>query len=52
MKKLFAALAVGAGLALAAPTVHAATPKDTLVQAYIIDDLITLDPQEMYELSA
>ena len=28
------------------PALHAETPKDTLVQAWQIDDLITLDPAE------
>lgn len=32
-------------------TVHAATPPDTLVIAKNIDDIITLDPAEVYELS-
>ncbi|HEX4572600.1 MAG TPA: ABC transporter substrate-binding protein [Dongiaceae bacterium] len=55
MKKLVGALALGAGLALAVPAAvpaaHAATPKNTLIQASHIDDIITLDPAEMYELS-
>jgi peptide/nickel transport system substrate-binding protein len=52
MKKLlFAALALGAGVALALPVAHAATPKNALVQAWHMDDMITLDPAEMYELS-
>ena len=51
MKKLLAALAMGASFALAAPAVHAATPKDTLIEATHIDDMISLDPAEMYELS-
>jgi peptide/nickel transport system substrate-binding protein len=51
MKKVLAALALGASFALAAPAAHAGTPKDTLVQAWHIDDMITLDPAEMYELS-
>ena len=29
----------------------AATPKDTLVQAWLFDDIITMDPQEMFEIS-
>ena len=51
MKKLLAALAMGASFALATPAVHAATPKDTLVEAWHMDDIISLDPAEMYELS-
>ncbi len=50
MKKLLAAMALGASFALATPAVHAATPKDTLIQADRLDDMITLDPAEMYEL--
>jgi peptide/nickel transport system substrate-binding protein len=41
-----AALAIGSG---AAP---AATPKDTLVIAWAIDDIITMDPAESFEISA
>ena len=38
-------------LALQAPAALAATPKDTLVIAKQIDDIITMDPGECYELS-
>ncbi len=41
-----AALILGAGAALAA------TPKDTLVVAWAIDDIITMDPAESFEISA
>jgi peptide/nickel transport system substrate-binding protein len=41
-----AALVVGAGPALSA------TPKDTLVIAWAIDDIITMDPAESFEISA
>jgi len=34
-----------------APVAQAATPADTLVIAKQIDDLISLDPAEAYELS-
>jgi len=51
MKKLLAALAMGASFALAMPAAHAGTPRDTLVEAAHIDDMISLDPAEMYELS-
>jgi peptide/nickel transport system substrate-binding protein len=51
MKKLLAAMALGASFALATPAVHAATPKDTLIEAWRMDDMISLDPAEMYELS-
>ncbi|MDO1584271.1 ABC transporter substrate-binding protein [Rhizobium oryzicola] len=38
-------------LALAAPQAFAATPADTLVEGFAIDDIITLDPGEAFELS-
>lgn len=41
-------LSVGA---LSLSAVEAATPKDTLVMAYSIDDIITLDPAEIFEFS-
>jgi peptide/nickel transport system substrate-binding protein len=41
-----AALVMGTGAALAA------TPKDTLVVAWAIDDIITMDPAEAFEISA
>ena len=45
-------LAVPAALPLAAaPAARAATPADTIVIAKQIDDIITLDPGEDYELS-
>ena len=44
------ALMAGAMLALA-PQAFAETPKDTLVIAENIDDIISLDPAEAYELS-
>jgi peptide/nickel transport system substrate-binding protein len=48
-----AALALGGALAvaLAPATAVAETPRDTLVQAWQIDDLITLDPAEVFEFS-
>jgi peptide/nickel transport system substrate-binding protein len=47
------ALTVAASpLAFALREAQAATPKDTVVIASQIDDLITLDPGEMYEISA
>ncbi|KPF45142.1 ABC transporter substrate-binding protein [Rhizobium sp. G187] len=38
-------------LLAAAPQAYAATPADTLVQAWAIDDIITLDPGEAFEIS-
>ena len=56
MKTLFirtaAALAVAAAFALPATSVLAATPKDTLVVTWAIDDIITMDPAEAFEISA
>ncbi len=49
-KALTSALVAGAFFALA-PVAQAATPADTLVIAKQIDDLISLDPAEAYELS-
>src|SRR5262245_11073234 len=48
-KLLFAAGALGLGL-LAEPAL-AGTPKDTLVIAKQIDDIITLDPAEVFEFT-
>ncbi len=46
-----AALAVASAFALPA-AVLAATPKDTLVVTWAIDDIITMDPAESFEISA
>ncbi|MGN7294145.1 ABC transporter substrate-binding protein [Rhizobium sp. SAFR-030] len=37
---------------LSAPQAFAATPADTLVEGFAIDDIISLDPGEAFELSA
>ena len=42
--------AFAASLLAAAPAARAATPKDTVVFASQIDDVITLDPGEAYEI--
>ena len=47
----FAMLAAALPLAFAAPAAQAATPKDTLVIAMQIDDILTMDPGESYEIS-
>jgi len=47
-----AALAVAAAFALPATSLLAATPKDTLVVTWAIDDIITMDPAESFEISA
>ena len=38
-------------MSVVAPQSFAATPADTLVEAFAIDDIISLDPQEAFELS-
>ena len=47
-----AALAVATACALPATSVLAATPKDTLVVTWAIDDIITMDAGEALEISA
>jgi peptide/nickel transport system substrate-binding protein len=47
----FALLAATSPLAFMGSAAHAATPKDTLVVAKDISDIITLDPGEMYEIT-
>ncbi len=44
--------AVLSALLVAAGPASAATPKDTLVVAWAIDDIITMDPAESFEISA
>ena len=39
-------------LIFSAAVAQAETPKDTLVMAYVIDDVISLDPAEIYEFAA
>ena len=39
-------------LLMAAPNAYAATPKDTLVEGFAFDDILSMDPAEAYELSA
>jgi len=51
LKILKYALLAGALFAFASPAVMAATPADTLVIAKQIDDIISMDPAEAYELS-
>ncbi|PST18235.1 ABC transporter substrate-binding protein [Rhizobium sp. JAB6] len=49
------ALSAGVALSLllvAAPNAYAATPKDTLVEGFAFDDILSMDPAEAYELSA
>jgi peptide/nickel transport system substrate-binding protein len=47
----FALLAAASPLAFAGHAARAATPKDTVVFAMQIDDILTCDPHEAYEIS-
>lgn len=49
--RAIAATALAAGLIAGAGPAPAATPKDTLVMAWQIDDLISLDPAEVFEFT-
>lgn len=49
-RRLFVGAAVSALLIGVAPA-FAATPADTLVEAYALDEIITMDPGEAFELS-
>ena len=53
-RRQFLAVSAGSALTLAtgAMRLNAATPSDTLIQAWAIDDIITLDPAEVFEFSA
>src|SRR3954468_4349454 len=50
--KLAMAAAMATTMATSFAAVQAATPADTLVQAWQSDDIISLDPAEVFELSA
>ena len=50
--RLVAAAALALMPVVATTTVSAETPKDTLVQAWAIDDIISLDPAEIFEFTA
>ena len=50
MKSMLRALAGAAVLSVSSLAAMADTPKDTLVMAHKIDELITLDPAEAFEL--
>jgi peptide/nickel transport system substrate-binding protein len=51
-RRALGATAAAAILACYGPAALAATPKDTLVVAWAIDDIITMDPGEAFEISA
>ncbi|TCR90165.1 ABC transporter substrate-binding protein [Rhizobium sp. BK376] len=50
--QLLTAAAAISLLVMTAPSAFAATPKDTLVEGFSFDDIISMDPAEAYELSA
>src|ERR671920_191123 len=52
LPKFLLSAAMVATMATSFSAVEAATPPDTLVQAWQIDDIISLDPAEVFEFSA
>ena len=50
--RIVAAAIIALAPALATTTASAETPSDTLVQAWAIDDIISLDPAEIFEFTA
>lgn len=50
-RRVLCATAAAALMASYGPAAVAATPKDTLVVAFAFDDIISLDPAEVFELS-
>ncbi|MFP5076845.1 ABC transporter substrate-binding protein [Rhizobium sp. YIM 134829] len=50
-RRLAAGVAMAMMLSAGAPAAYAAPPADTLVQAWAIDDIISLDPGEAFEIS-
>ena len=51
MRKLLASCAVAAAMAFSTVPAQAETPRDVLVMASTFDDIITLDPAEIFEFS-
>jgi peptide/nickel transport system substrate-binding protein len=51
-RRLLCAATAAAVLACYGPAALAATPKDTLVVTWAMDDIITMDPGEAFEISA
>ena len=51
MRKFIAGLVMGTALATAPMMAQAETPKNALVMAFAIDDIITLDPAQIFEFS-
>ena len=52
VSRLFASVAFSVSLGLTSAPVFAETPPDTLIQAWQIDDIISLDPAEVFEFTA
>jgi len=51
MTRFLTAALLALSLPLSPLPAQAATPEDTLVVAWVFDDIISLDPQEMFEIS-
>lgn len=51
-RKLIAAAIASAALSITTTATLAETPSDTLIQAWQIDDIISLDPAEVFEFTA
>ncbi len=52
MKPLLRSSIAALAILFPAAMAEAETPADTLVMAYVIDDIISLDPAEIYEFTA
>ena len=52
VSRILASAVVTASFCLSSPAAHAETPPDTLIQAWQIDDIISLDPAEVFEFTA
>ena len=51
-KKIVGAAVMASAMGLSNSPVWAETPPDTLIQAWQIDDIISLDPAEVFEFTA
>ena len=51
-KKIVGAAAIAAALTVSTTPVWAETPPDTLIQAWQLDDMISIDPAEVFEFTA
>ena len=51
MRKFIAGLVMGTALITTPLAAQADTPKNALVMAFAIDDIITLDPAQIFEFS-